>query len=84
MDRFFDERPKQRDMGMRFRTWNVKSLYMAHSLVTVWKELSEYKLHLLECRRSVGEYTFFYAELNQVQVFFNIRESYHQLKGWVC
>jgi hypothetical protein len=34
-------------MDMRFGTCNVRSLYMAGSLVTVSKELSKYKLDLV-------------------------------------
>jgi hypothetical protein len=34
-------------MYMRFENWNVGSLYRAGSLVTVSKELSNYKLDLV-------------------------------------
>jgi hypothetical protein len=34
-------------MDMRFGLWNVRSLYMVGSLMTVSKELSVYKLDLL-------------------------------------
>jgi hypothetical protein len=59
---------------MRFGACNVRSLYRAGSLVTVSKELSKYKLHLVgeeevkwECSGSepAGEYTFFYREGNE-------------------
>jgi exonuclease III len=56
-------------MDMRFDTWNVRSLYMADSPMTVASEISKYKLDLVgvqEVRRDrgdtepAGEYTFFY------------------------
>jgi exonuclease III len=55
-------------MGMRLGTWNVRSLYRAGSLVTVSKELSKYRLDLVEVQEvkweggdmePTGEYTFF-------------------------
>jgi exonuclease III len=75
---------------MRFGTWNVKSLYTAGSLVTVSKELSQYKLYLVgvqEVRwvngdtKPAGEYTFFYGKGNknhELGTAFSlcIRESY--------
>jgi hypothetical protein len=42
-----DKRPKQRNMDIRFGLWNVRSLYMFGSLMTVSKELSKYKLDLV-------------------------------------
>jgi hypothetical protein len=39
-------------MDMRFGMWNVRRLYRAGSLMTVSRELSKYKLDLVECRRS--------------------------------
>jgi exonuclease III len=42
-----DQRPKLKKMDMRFGTWNVRSLYRAGSLMTVAKEMSEYKLDLV-------------------------------------
>jgi exonuclease III len=55
-------------MDMRFGTWNVRSLYRADSLLSVSKELSKYKLDLLEVQEvrwegggiEPEEYTFFY------------------------
>jgi hypothetical protein len=41
------DKPKLRKMGMRFGMWNVRSLYRAGSLMTVAKEISEYKLDLV-------------------------------------
>jgi hypothetical protein len=38
------KRPKLRKMDVRFGTWTVRSLYRAGSLVTVAKEISQYKL----------------------------------------
>jgi hypothetical protein len=35
-------------MDMRFGTWNIRSLYRAGSLMTVSKEISKYKLDLVE------------------------------------
>jgi hypothetical protein len=32
---------------MRFGTWNVRSLYMSGSLMTVVRELARYKLYLV-------------------------------------
>jgi hypothetical protein len=57
-------------MDMRFRLWNVRSLYRAGFLMTVSRELSRYKLDLAgvqEARWKGGgtepageyEYTFF-------------------------
>jgi hypothetical protein len=37
---FFDKRPKQKTMNMRFGTWKVKSIYMAGSLRAVVEEIS--------------------------------------------
>jgi exonuclease III len=34
-------------MDMRFGTWNVRSLYRAGSLMTVWRKLARYKLDLV-------------------------------------
>jgi hypothetical protein len=54
---------------MRFGAWNVRSLYRAGSLMTVSKELSRYRLHLVVVQEvrwegsgtvPEGEYTFFY------------------------
>jgi hypothetical protein len=41
------KRPKHRKKDMRFRTWNVRSLYRIGSLTTVARELGEYKLDLV-------------------------------------
>ena len=40
-------RPKQRIEGMRFGTWNVRSLYRAGSLTKAAKQLARYKLDLV-------------------------------------
>jgi exonuclease III len=37
----------QRNMDMRFGTWNVRSLYRTGSLMTVSRELSRYRLDLV-------------------------------------
>jgi hypothetical protein len=55
---------------MRFRTWNIRSLYRAGSLVTVSKGLTKYKLGLVEVQvrwkgggtEPAGEYTFLYEK----------------------
>jgi hypothetical protein len=56
-------------MDMRFGTWNVRSVYRAGSLMTVSKEISKYKLHLVGVQEvrwdrygtePAGEDTFFY------------------------
>jgi hypothetical protein len=39
-----DKRRKRRNMDMRFRTWNKRSLYWPGSLMRVSRELSTYKL----------------------------------------
>jgi hypothetical protein len=41
------ERPKARKMGMRFGTWNVRSLCRSGSLKTVSGEVAKYKLDLV-------------------------------------
>jgi hypothetical protein len=57
-------------MDMRYGTWNVRSFYRAGLLVTVPKELSEYKLDLVGAQYAsgtelAGEYTFFYRKGNE-------------------
>jgi hypothetical protein len=42
-----DKRRKLGKIGMRFSTWNLRSLYWADWLMTVAKELSECKLDLV-------------------------------------
>jgi hypothetical protein len=41
---FLDKRPKLEKKGVRFVTWNVRSLYRAGSLMTDAKEISKYKV----------------------------------------
>jgi hypothetical protein len=57
-------------MGLRFGTWNVRSMYREGSLRAVAEEISKYTLDLVgvqEVRwdggdtKSAGEYTFFYG-----------------------
>jgi hypothetical protein len=59
---------------MRFGLWNVRSLYRAGSLMTYSRELSRYKLDLVEVQdvrwegggtKPSGEYTFFYGKGNE-------------------
>jgi hypothetical protein len=66
-----NKRLKLRKMNMRFRTWNVISLYRIGSLMTVAKQLSKYMLYLVtlwEVRWDRGgtgpacEYTFLYGK----------------------
>jgi hypothetical protein len=61
-------------MDMRFGMWNVRSLYRAGSLVTISKELSNYKLDLVGVQevgwegggtKPGGEYMFFYRKWNE-------------------
>jgi hypothetical protein len=53
------------NMDMKFRMWNVRSLYRAGSLMTVSRELSKYKSDLVGVQvRWAGEYTFFYGKGN--------------------
>jgi exonuclease III len=58
---------------MRFRTWNVRSLYRSGSLKTVSGELAKYKLDLVGVQEvrwdkggtePGGDYTFFYGNGN--------------------
>jgi exonuclease III len=66
--------PKHQKMGLRFGTWNVRSLYRPGSLKTVALELWKYKLDLVsvqEVRWDKGsaeraeDYTFFYGVRNE-------------------
>jgi hypothetical protein len=61
-------------MGMKFGTWNVRSLYRAGSLMTVSRELARYKFDLVGVQgvrweggvtEPAGEYTFFYGKGNE-------------------
>jgi hypothetical protein len=45
---------RKRKMDILLRTWNVRSLYRAGSLMTVAKDLARYKLDLVVCRRLGG------------------------------
>jgi hypothetical protein len=49
-----NKRPKLRNVDMRYSTWNVKSFYRAHSLMTVWKERSTYLAGEQEDRWEAG------------------------------
>jgi exonuclease III len=68
---FLDKGPKQRNMDMRFGTWNIRSLYRVGSIITVSRELSRYRLDLVGVQKGrwedsgnapAGEYTFFYGK----------------------
>jgi hypothetical protein len=61
-------------MGMRFGTWNVRSMYREGSLRVVAEEISKYKLDLVGVlvvrwdgggSEPAGEYTFFYGKGNE-------------------
>jgi hypothetical protein len=45
LDSFLDKRPKVTKRDMRFGMWDVRDSHRAGSLMTVAKEISEYKLH---------------------------------------
>jgi hypothetical protein len=71
---FLDKRYKQRNMDMRFGMWNTRSLYRVGFLMTVSKELSRYRLHLVGVQEDRWEgsdtipaeaYTFFYGKGNE-------------------
>jgi hypothetical protein len=68
------EQLKRQNMDMRLGTWKIQSLYRAHSLMTVSREVSRYRLDLVgvqEVRREgsgtvpAGEYTFLYGKGNE-------------------
>jgi hypothetical protein len=74
-------------MDMRFGTWNVRSLYRSGSLMTIEKEISKYKLHLVglqEVRwdrsgtKPAGKYIFSMESgkgiINYIQVFFFVHK----------
>jgi hypothetical protein len=69
----FHNVPKLRKLDVRFGTWNVRSLYMAGSLMTVAREISKYKLDLVRVQvrrdrgvtKPAGEYTFLYGKGNE-------------------
>jgi hypothetical protein len=42
-----DKQSKQWNMDRRFRTWSIRSLYRAGSIMTVSGELSRYRLDLV-------------------------------------
>jgi hypothetical protein len=61
-------------MDIRFGLWKVRSFYRAGSLMTVSKELSKYKLNLVEAlevrweiggTEPAGKYTFFFEKGNE-------------------
>jgi hypothetical protein len=65
-------------MDMKFGMWNVRNLYRAGLLMTVVKEISEYKLDLEGIQEDrwekggtepAGEYTFFYGKGNENHKF---------------
>jgi hypothetical protein len=81
------EDPKQRNMDMKFGTWNIRSLYRVGTLMIVSRELSRYRLDLVGVQKvrwegsgtiPAGEYTFFYGRgmrtIGGYRVFLYIRE----------
>jgi hypothetical protein len=93
----FDKLPKRRNMDIRFRLWNARSLYRVGSIGKVSRELSKGKLDLVivqEVRwvgggtEPAGEYTFFHGKGNENHElgtrFLCIRESYQQLRELSC
>jgi hypothetical protein len=71
---YLDKRPRKKKMGMRFGTWNVRSMYRAGSLRAVAEEISIYKLDLVGVQEvrwdgggnePAGEYRFFYGKGNE-------------------
>jgi hypothetical protein len=62
------------DMDMRFGLWNIRNLFREGSLMTVWRELSKYKLDLVGVQEvrweggvtePAGEYIFFYEKRHE-------------------
>jgi exonuclease III len=75
---FLDKGRKQRNMDMRFGTWNIRSLYRVGSLTTVSRELSRYRLDLVGVQEvrwedsgtiPAGEYTFFLWKEEYIHTF---------------
>jgi hypothetical protein len=68
-----DRRLKRKKLYMRFRMWNVRSMYRATLLMTVAEEISKEKLDLVGVQEvrwyrggtePAGEYIFFYGKGN--------------------
>jgi hypothetical protein len=79
---------------MRFGTWNIRRLYRVGSLITVSRELSRYRLDLVEVLEvrwegsvtvPAREYTFCMERgmrtMIWVRGYLYIRESYQKLRG---
>jgi hypothetical protein len=71
---FLDKGTKQRNMDIRFGTWNIRSLYRVGSLMTVSREPSRYRLDLVGMQEDrwegsgiapAGENIFFYRKGNE-------------------
>jgi hypothetical protein len=71
---FFLERRKQRKMGMRYCTYNIRSLWRLSSLTTAVRE----KANNVSFSRSTGAQGRIIK--NHGQNFLYIRKSYYQLK----
>jgi hypothetical protein len=68
-----DKRPQLNKMDVRFGMWNVRSLYRAGLLMTVEKQIPNFKLDLVEVQEvrwdrsgtePAGKHTFFYGKGN--------------------
>jgi exonuclease III len=68
---------------MRFRLWNVRSLYRADSIITVSRELSRYKLDVVGVQevRWEGGGTERVGNTHFSTGFLCKRESYQRLRG---
>jgi len=68
-------RHKQQKKDLRFGTWNVRSLYKAHSFTAAARELARHELALVGVQEvrwvkgsmvRAGDYNFFYGKENEI------------------
>jgi hypothetical protein len=91
----YGKKSKHKKMGIRFGTWNSRSLYRIRSLKTVARELGKYELDLVRVQEvrwekggteQVEDYPFSYGQGNgdhQLGTGFSyIRELYQWLGEW--